>query len=853
MNPMKLKDGLFWNGVLDPELRVFDIIMNTEFGTTYNSYVLKGSKKTALFETAKMKFWDDYKATLAELGVLGNIDYIVMNHTEPDHAGSIAKILELNPRATVVGTGTAISFLREIANTDFNSLIVGDDDTLSLGDKTLRFMLLPNLHWPDTMYTYVEEDKVLFTCDSFGSHYSHEGILRSTVTDEEGYMRATKYYFDNIIGPFKNPFMVNALDRIADLEIDMICTGHGPVLDAKIPELMEIYREWCSVSDGSADPRNTKAKKLVVIPYVSAYGYTAELAEKIAEGVRDSGKGEDIEVRMYDMVTADAAHVQAELAVCDGMLLGTPTIVGEALAPIWQLTLGMFPPTHKGKLAGAFGSYGWSGEGVPHIIERLKQLNMKVLDGFTVRFKPNDVQLIDAYDYGYNFGCILLDRKPEKKSSRSTGGKMLMKCMVCGEVFDASLETCPVCGVGPDKFIPVEDTATSFRRDTNEIFLILGGGPGAYNAAKAIRERNATAGITIITNEKYTPYNRPMLTKALLSDFSDNQLAIEGNEWYEENNVFISYETNIMSLNTERREVVCDKGTFKYDKLIYALGARCFVPPIKGSDKPHVVTIRNIADTDRVKALLPGTKNVVCIGGGVMGLEGAWELKKGGLDVTVLETAPGILPKQLDDNASAMLEEIITSTDIKVVTGASITEITDTEVVLADGRTFPAEIVIMSTGMRPNTAIAQEAGIDVGNFVKVDLHMKTSARFVYACGDCTEVNGAPQSFWAQAAETGRIAGANAAGEEDLEYTPLGASLAINAFNTSIFALGTNGKDPDRKFRTVEFRDDQRRSYEKYYFHNNRIAGIILIGDTSKMVEMTEAYDKQLTFAEIMNK
>ena len=851
MKPMKLKDGLYWNGVLDPDLRVFDIIMHTEFGTTYNSYVLKGSEKTALFETAKMKFWDDYKATLDELGVWGNIDYIVMNHTEPDHAGSISKILDLNPRASVVGTGTAISFLREITNRDFSALIVKDGETLSLGDRTLRFMLLPNLHWPDTMYTYVEEDKVLFTCDSFGSHYSHEGILRSTVTDEEGYMRATKYYFDNIIGPFKNPFMVNALDRIKDLDIDMICTGHGPVLDAKIPELMEIYREWCGAD--APDPRNTKAKKLVVIPYVSAYGYTSEMAEKIAEGIIDSGKNKDIEVRMYDMVTADAAHVQAELAVADGVLFGTPTIVGEALAPIWQLTLGMFPPTHKGKLASAFGSYGWSGEGVPHIIERLKQLNMRVLDGFRIRFKPSDVQLIEAYDYGYNFGCILLDRDPEKKKTQSTGGKMLVKCMVCGEVFDASLEACPVCGVGPDKFIPVEDTSTSFRRDTDEIFLILGGGPGAYNAAKAIRERNATAGITIITDEKYLPYNRPMLTKALLSDFDGGQLDIEGPEWYEENNVYVSYGTKVVSIDTAKREVSCDKGTFKYDKLIYSLGARCFVPPIKGADKPHVVTIRNIADTDKVKAILPETKNVVCIGGGVMGLEGAWELKKGGYDVTVLETAPGLLPKQLDDPASAMLEDIVTSSGINVVTGASITEITDKEVILADGRTFPAELVIMSTGMRPNTAIAQEAGIETGNFVKVDLNMRTSERFVYACGDCTEVNGAPQAFWAQAAETGRIAGANAAGEEELEYDPLGASLAINAFNTSIFALGTNGKDPDRKFRTVEFRDDQRRSYEKYYFFNNRIAGIILIGDTSKMVEMTEAFDKQLTFGEIMNK
>lgn len=842
MKTLQLNDSLYWTGVMDPELRTFDIIMHTEFGTTYNSYVLKGSEKTVLFETAKEKFWDEYKASLEELGVLGSIDYIVMDHTEPDHAGSIARILELNPRASVVGTGTAISFLKEIANCDFRSIAVKDGDSLSLGDKTLTFHVLPNLHWPDTMYTYIEEDKVLVTCDSFGSHYCHDGILRSTVTDTEGYDRATKYYFDNIIGPFKNPYMVKALEKVGTLDVDMICPGHGPVLD-ETADIISKYKDWCGVADGSAYRKSDK--KLVVMPYVSAYGYTGILAEKIAEGIRDSG---DIELHMYDLVTDDSSSVKDDLAAADGILLGTPTIVGEALEPIWSLTLGMFPPTHKGKLASAFGSYGWSGEGVPHIIERLKQLKMNVLDGFTVRFKPSEAQLIDAYDFGYNFGCVLLTgKKAEKKSS---GGKAYVKCMVCGEIFDASLEACPVCGVGPDKFVPVEGTDTDFRKDTDEKFVILGGGPAAYNAAKAIRERNDTAQICIITDEKYVPYNRPMLTKALLSDFSDNSLSIEDPQWYEDNRVVMVYETKVEKIDTAAKKVICGNESFSYDKLIYSLGARCFVPPIKGADSDHVVTIRNIADTDKVKEILPKTSQVVCIGGGVMGLEGAWELKKGGYDVTVLETAPGLLPKQLDDPASAMLEDIVNGTGINVVTGAMISEITSEAVILSDGREFPAQLVVMSTGMRPNTAVAEESGIAVDKFVAVDEKMQTNVADVYSCGDCCMVNGAPQAFWAQAAETGRIAGAQAAGE-DISYTPLGASLSINAFNTSIFSLGTNGKDPDKQFRTVEYRDNQRKTYEKYYFHNNRIKGVILIGDTSKMAEMTEAIDKGLTFKEIM--
>ena len=855
MKSLQLKEGLFWTGVLDPDLRVFDVIMRTEYGTTYNSYVLKGSEKTAIFETNKLRCWDVYKETLDEVVDVKDVDYIVMNHTEPDHAGSIARLVELNPKITVVATGTAIGFLKEIINHDFNSLAVKEGDTLSLGDKTLQFMTLPNLHWPDTMYTYVPEDRLLFTCDSFGSHYSCEGILRSKVEDEEGYEIATRYYFDNIIGPFKNPYMIKALKRIKDLDIEMICTGHGPVHDTKLDQLFERYRAWCGVGEDLEPLNPPSGKKLVVMPYVSAYGYTAELAEKIAEGIHQAG---DIDVHMFDMVTADAGEVAGEIAAADGLLFGTPTIVGEALAPIWNLLTGMFAPVHGGKLASAFGSYGWSGEGVPHVMERLKQLKMKTTDSFRIRFKPSDNQLLDAVDFGYDFGCKLLNKQNtrEKRGESLTDKKMangLVKCLVCGEVFDPALGACPVCGVGPDNWVEAPDTSTSFRRDTDEMFVIIGGGPGAYYAAEAIRDRNSTGKIIIITDENELPYNRPMLTKALLADFSNDQLAISGKEWFEERNIFMVMGKKVEKIDTESREVICEDGMkFKYDKLIYALGAYCFVPPIKGADKPHVISIRNIADTNKVKALLPNVKKAVCIGGGVMGLEGAWELKKGGIDVTVIEGAPGLLPKQLDDPASAMLEDLIEKAGVHVVCGASTAEITDDAVVLSDGRSFEAQLVIMSTGMRPHVAVAQASGINAEKLVDVDLRMRTNVPGIYAVGDCTAVLGAQQAFWAQAAETGRIAGANAAGEA-LEYDPLGASLAINAMNTSIFALGTNGKDPDKKFKTLEIKDEQRGLYEKYYFEHGRLAGVILIGDTSRMVEMTDHVKRGSRYEEVFGK
>lgn len=400
MKTLKLREGLYWTGILDKNLRVFDIIMETEFGTTYNSYLIKGNDKIALVETAKVKFFDEYYSKLTELTDIAKIDYIVVNHTEPDHAGSIEKLIAINPDITIVGTMVAIKYLKQIINKEFKSMAVKTNDTLDLGGKTLKFMFLPNLHWPDSMYTYLVEDKTLFTCDSFGSHYSHDGILRSTVPNEDDYWKATKYYFDNILGPYKNPYMVKALDTIKDLDIEIIATGHGPVLDSHIDEIIKTYREWCKVI-------NPNTKKTVIIPYVSAYGYTEELAKSIEAGIKAAG---DIDVRCYDMVTADFNKVMEEIGFADGLLLGTPTILGEALKPIWDITTSMFPVTHNKKIAGAFGSYGWSGEGVEHITARLKQLRMNVVDGFKIQFKPSESELKDAFNYGTEFGAKVLGK-----------------------------------------------------------------------------------------------------------------------------------------------------------------------------------------------------------------------------------------------------------------------------------------------------------------------------------------------------------------------------------------------------------------------------------------------------------
>lgn len=837
MKALQIKKDLYWTGVLDPELRVFDIIMETKYGTSYNSYLLTGSEKTALFETAKLAFFDEMVSYIESVVSVSQIDYLIMDHTEPDHAGSIEKLLELNPHITIVATGTAIQFLKHIINTDFNSIAVHDGSTLSLGDKTLEFMVLPNLHWPDTMYTYVQEIKTLFPCDSFGSHYAAEGVLRSSVSDEAGYAEATKYYFDCIIGPFAYPYMYNALERIKDLEIENICCGHGPVLDSHFDQLFGWYREWCK-------PPVKKEKKLVVMPYVSAYGYTKQLSEEIAKGVSDAGA----EVHRYDLVFDDKTNLAADMAAADGYLFGTPTILGEALEPVYNLTLGMYPPVFKGRLASAFGSYGWSGEGVPHIIERLKQVRLRVLDGFRIRFKPDANQLADAYDFGYNFGCVLL--KKEQKKQTAKGARTLVKCLVCGAIFDSSIEECPVCGVGPENFVPAGEAGTGYQKDTDQNYLILGGGIAALEAARAIRERDKTGTVIMISEEKHLPYNRPMLTKAMLSDFSDNQMAVEQPSWFEENNIILLTETKVESIDAKAKTVAVGGYTYAYDKLIYALGAHCFVPPFKGHDLDKVVSIRTIEDAAKVKAMVPEIRTAAVIGGGVLGLEAAWTLRRAKIDVTVIEGAPALMARQLNPSASAMIKTIAEDCGIKVYTAASTSEINDEGVLLADGTQIPADLVIVSTGVRGNLGPAQDAGLAIGRSIIVNDHMETNLADVYACGDCAEYNGINYALWSQSVDQGKTAGANAAGD-DMAYETVDGALAFNGMNTSLFAIGDNGSDPAKLYKTVETTDLRRRQYEKYTFDKNRLVGVILIGDTSRLAELTMKVKEHAKFNDVI--
>jgi flavorubredoxin/NADPH-dependent 2,4-dienoyl-CoA reductase/sulfur reductase-like enzyme len=837
MKSKQIAKDFYWAGSLDPDLRVFDIIMETEFGTTYNSYVLKGSEKTALFETSKAKFFDSYLETLSEVIDPADIDYLVVSHTEPDHSGSIERLLEINPGLRIVGTSTAVNFIKDICNRDFGATVVKTGDELSLGDKTLRFIGAPNLHWPDSMFTYLPEIKTLVTCDVFGCHYSSERVTNESLEDEAGYLRALRYYFDNIMGPFTAD-VLKAIEKIEGLPVEIIAPGHGPVLVKEPRRIADLYREWASA-------KNPNAKKTVVVPYVSAYGYTETLARRIADGVRDAG---DIDVKLCDLVTADKAAVLADIAWADGILFGTPTIVGEALKPIWDLTISMFAKTHGGKFASAFGSYGWSGEGVPHIMARLAQLKLRVYgEGLRCKFKPNDAKLQDAYEFGFGFGSsVLAGKVVEPKKSKAA--RRVWRCLVCGELVEGDEPplSCPVCGVGPEQFAEAPAQDTDFVSEKKERFIIIGNGAAGTSACEEIRRRNRVCSIEMISRENIIGYNRPMLTKGILSEPDDINLFIKPYDWYKENDIRVTLNTAVTEIDVNKKELRLENGESRtYDKLILATGAEAFRPPIAGVGLAGVFAVRQITDVVALRGFMKGARAAAVIGGGVLGLEAAWEIRKAGLPVTVVESGPGLMQRQLDACARDILKEGAEKVGVTVCVGTGVAEIISADgraagVKLADGTVIDADLVLLSTGNKQNTQLAAAAGIKADRSIEVNARMETSAADVYACGDCAAYAGVNYGIWMQAVEMGRTAGISAVGDEAV-YTPVVPSNAFSGFGLSLFAVGDNGGDASKQYKTFEIRDAAKGFYEKCCFVNNRFAGGILIGDVSKSARLLEAY------------
>lgn len=845
MNAVEVKKDIYWVGALDPGLRIFDIVMYTPYGTTYNSYVVKGSEKTAIFETVKERCFDEFLDRLNSTNInLKDVDYIVLDHTEPDHAGSVAKLLEMAPKAKLVGSQSALRFMKAIANKEFDSIAVKDGDTLSLGNKTLKFISAPFLHWPDSIYTYIEEDNLLITCDSFGCHYSNEHIFNDLNPSQEKYMEALKYYFNGIMGPFK-PYVLKAIDKIKDLNINMICPGHGPILRDNPSRIVKLYKEWSTPVEKSSH------EKYVVIPYVSAYGYTESLAKKIAEGINSSG---DFKVDMYDVIHHDINEIISNIEKADGAVFGSPTINSDALKPILDILISLNPIVHGKKAAAAFGSYGWSGEAVEIIESRLKELKMDLMSpGLRINFKPSEEELLSAYRFGESFAEKINNKLNKTNKPIKTSTSKKWKCLICGVIFEGAEppDTCPVCGAGADQFVEVVESNIDFKADKDETFLIIGNGAAGYYAANSIRSRNKKCKITMIAAENSLTYFRPQLSDYLSSSIPDSEFYVCPEQWYKDNHIEVLLNSPVEHINPDEKNIVLESGsTLQYDKLILANGSSNFVPPIDGANKDGVFTLKYLSDAAKIKDYIGKSKNAVIIGGGLLGLEAAWEMKKSGLEVTVVEFMNRLLPRQLDDEGYSLFKKSISNCGVNIILGDSVEKILGEEKVtgvsLKSGKTINTDIVLFSVGIRPNKNLGEKAGLAADKGIIVNDKMETSIKGIYACGDVCEYNGRVYGNWPASIEMGTVAGANAVGDE-LYFADFVSSVIFSAMDTELFSCGSFTANS----QSLSSQNPEKNTYEKLFFEDNKLIGGILIGDTKKSGKIMTAIQSGKTMNEVL--
>ena len=400
MPSFEITKGVYAVGAVNPNLRVFDIVMKTEYGTTYNAYIVKGAEKTALIETCHARFFDVFVENIREVCDPAQIDYIILNHNEPDHSGVLARLMDLCPKAQIIASQAGSIYLKNITNrADLKVMVAKDGEKVDLGGKTLTFISAPFLHWPDSIFTWLEEDKILFSCDFLGAHYCEPYVLDTRVNHPEAYESAFLGYYEAIFGPFK-PYVLKGLEKIKDLDLEFVCPSHGPVLtkNGRISYVKEMYEKW-------SQPVKNEVP-LIPVFYVSAYGNTRHVAESIAKGIRSALPQAQVET--YDVIHHDMGKLQGLLAASDAFAIGSPTLNRDALPPIWELLTHIDAVNCQKKPALVFGSYGWSGEAVPYLTARIEQLKMKPFgEGFKVCFVPSEEDLAKAEELGAQFAASL--------------------------------------------------------------------------------------------------------------------------------------------------------------------------------------------------------------------------------------------------------------------------------------------------------------------------------------------------------------------------------------------------------------------------------------------------------------
>jgi len=365
-----IKPGIYFTGVQDWDRRLFDEIIPLPDGTSYNSYIVEGSEKTALIDTADPGKKGDFLNNISKTNL--KIDYIVSHHAEQDHSGLIPHVLEIYPDSKVLTSPKCKEFLKDLLLIEDEKFVtVEDGETVSLGNKTLKFIYTPWVHWPETIVTYLVEDRILFSCDFFGSHLATSDIF---VRDEHMVYRAAKRYYAEIMMPFRM-FIKKNMEKISALDIDMVAPSHGPVYNN--PEtIFEAYRNW--ISD--------RTKNEVIIPYVSMHGSTKEMVDYLGDLLIQNG----ITVKPFNLTVTDTGELALSLVDASTLVLATPTVLtGPHPSAVYAAYLvNVLKP--KLKFISIIGSFGWGGRTVALLKGILANVKAELLDPVIIRGFPKD-------------------------------------------------------------------------------------------------------------------------------------------------------------------------------------------------------------------------------------------------------------------------------------------------------------------------------------------------------------------------------------------------------------------------------------------------------------------------------
>jgi len=367
----KIKKDIFWVGAIDWDRRLFDELIPLPEGTSYNAYLLRGKEKTALIDTVDPTKEDDLLVNLDDLE-LEELDYIVANHAEQDHSGTIPLLLEIYPEAKVVTSEKGKTLLQNLLLIEEERIItVKDNDTLSLGGKTLRFILAPWVHWPETMLTYLEEDQILFSCDLFGAHLAESNLW---VDDESKVYFAAKRYYAEIMMPFRHNIQKH-LERLKGFKIKTIAPSHGQVY-ARPEFILSAYQEW--VSD--------EVENTVVIPYVSMHGTVADMVYILSEELMNQG----ITVKPFNLARTDIGALAMALVDAATLVIASPTVLTgahpQAVSAVY-LANALRP---KLRYASIIGSYGWGGKMLEDLSAMMSDLKVEVLSPVIVKGYPRE-------------------------------------------------------------------------------------------------------------------------------------------------------------------------------------------------------------------------------------------------------------------------------------------------------------------------------------------------------------------------------------------------------------------------------------------------------------------------------